>query len=222
MSDAKASEDANETPKVPPFPDLGRADGPWSFADAPATQAFVSFGPLKVPTFPTLHATLEIDAKTKLPAAVSIAMEQGSIHLQVFASPRGAGLWGSVRRQLARRVIAARGTAQAVEGEFGTELIVNRPLIIDEKPVGALVNRCVGIEGDRWMLRAVVGGREPVSDECVTKVNAFLSRCAVERGDAAFSPGSIMPLKLPEGGATVSTETLDSVGDVETEAGDDA
>jgi hypothetical protein len=214
--------DEKATPAVPPFPNLGRADGPWSFADAPADQAFVSFGPLKVPAFSTLHASLQLDAKTKLPGAVSIGMDDGSIQLQVFATPRGPGMWGSVRRLMARRVIAARGTAQAIEGEFGTELIVTRPIPIGGRLVGSLTSRCVGIEGDRWMLRAVVGGREPLSDECVAKVDAFLSRCAVDRGDAAHGVGRIMPLAFPVGGAAVSTEALEAGSEDEAVAGDGA
>ncbi|MBN2176090.1 MAG: DUF3710 domain-containing protein [Demequinaceae bacterium] len=217
----KAPAAKDSAPTVPPLPDLGRADGPWSLADAPADQAFVSFGPLKVPAFPTLHANLQIDVATKRPGAVAIGMEDGSIQLQVYAAPRGAGLWGDVRRAMARKVVMGRGTAQAVEGDFGPELVVNRPIPVGGRLVGNLVSRCVGIEGDRWMLRAVVGGRNPLTDECVAKVNNLLSHCAVDRGEEPLTPGTIMPLAFPVGGSPVeTTEMAPEPGEAGT--GDDA
>jgi hypothetical protein len=202
---AEEAAPAEEHTRRPPLPDLGRADGPWSFADAPPDQAFVSFGPLKVPAFPTLHATLELDAATKRPGAVSIGMEDGSIQLQVFAAPRGGGIWGDLRRSMARRVILGKGKAHAIEGEFGPELVVNRPLPVQGRLIGNITSRCVGIEGDRWLLRAVIGGIDPLTDACVHKVDSFLSRCAVDRGDEPYTPGTIMPLAFPTGGTPVET-----------------
>ena len=96
-----------------------------------------------------------------------------------------------------------KGTAQAIEGEFGPELIVNRPLPVRGKLVGNLTSRCVALEGDRWLLRAVVGGRDPLANDCVARVNDFLSRCAIDRGDEPYTPGTILPLAFPEGGTPV-------------------
>ena len=188
----------------PPFPDLGQADGPWSIENAPSDQPFISFGPLKIPAFPTLFVEIAVDPASRKAAAVSVALDSGSVEFKLIAAPRGGGLWSDLRRAIAREASAVGGTSQAVEGEFGTELIVTRPLPINKTTVSKLVSRCIGIEGDRWLLRATVGSPDALSDECVRKVNAFVSRCAVDRGDDPYGPGVVMALAFPQGGATLA------------------
>ncbi len=201
----KAAAEASPVPPQPPFPDLGRADGPWTFEDAPETQAFVSFGSLKVPAFPTLFARVEIDPKTKQAGAVSILVDDCSVQLQVLAGPRGGGLWGDVRRAITERVRRVGGRTQVVEGTFGPELIVNLPAPLAGGLVGIYTRRFFGVDGERWMIRASVGGPSALTDATVAKVDALVSRCAVERGDDVIVSGRVMALAFPTGqGAAVA------------------
>jgi hypothetical protein len=182
-----------------PFPDLGRADGPWSRADAPKTQALVSFGPIWVPAFPTLHASIEIDPKSKRAGAVSIQVEDCRVQLKVYAAPRGVSIWGDIRRGITQNARAAGGTSQVVEGPWGPELIVTLPVLVRPGVVPTLTQRYIGIEGDRWMIRASVSGASALTDVSAARIYDLLSRCAVERGDEAVSPGAVMELRFPEG-----------------------
>jgi hypothetical protein len=195
---------AAPVPTLPVFPDLGRADGPWSFADAPEGEAFVSFGALKVPAFPSLHTRVEIDPATKRVGAVSVLVDDCSVQLRVLAASRGAGLWGDVRRAITDRVRRSGGRTQVVEGTFGPELIVNLPMPLAGGLVGVYTRRFLGIDGDRWMIRVSAGGPSVLTDATVAKVDSLLSHCAVERGSDPVVSGRIMALAFPAGEGEVA------------------
>lgn len=193
----------DDAPALPPFPLLPHGTGPWTLADAPSDEAFIAFGPLRVPAIPTLHARLEIDPMVKRAGAVSVQIDDCRVQIQAVAGPRGGGQWHDTRRAVTNRVRSGGGTTQAVEGLFGTELVLSVPVRVNSGMVVNVVKRMVGIEGDRWMIRATVSGRSALTDETVSKTNAFLSHCAVDRGSEAISAGTVLPLAFPEGHAAV-------------------
>jgi hypothetical protein len=57
----------------------------------------------------------------------------------------------------------------------------------------------VGIDGDKWMLRAVVTGPSVTSDATIARVDAFLSHIAVDRGPGAHAEGEVLELAAPPG-----------------------
>jgi hypothetical protein len=59
--------------------------------------------------------------------------------------------------------------------------------------------RLVGVEGDRWVLRAVVTGLDVTTDETVDRVNALISHCAVDRGEEPIGAGTVLELMPPPG-----------------------
>lgn len=187
---------------IPPggeLAELTMGDGPWSLADAPVDQAFISFGPLRLPALPTMKARIEADRATQRLGAVTVLVHDCMAQIQVMAAPRGSGVWSGIRRALASRATAAGGSSQAVEGHFGTELITTLPRRTKDGLPGAEAIRFVGIDGDRWMLRCMVEGPSALSDATVEKVNALLSRCAVARGDEAMRAGEVIELAFPGG-----------------------
>lgn len=196
------------------LPELKRGKGPWSFADAPKREKFIDFGPLKVPAYPSLHARIEVEPVSRRVGAVSVRVDDCRVQLQVMAAPSGQGAWGGIRRAITRKVMALGGNAQAVEGEFGPELIVTVPIRTADNLPGAETARYVGVDGDRWTLRAVVTGPSALRDSTVERVNQFVTRCAVERGDEALGAGRVMELSLPRG------KVITDAGDVADPEGD--
>lgn len=182
-----------------PFPSLGRADGPWEYADAPSDAAFIAFGPLRVPAVATLQVRVEIDPKVQKAGAVSVRVDGCMLQLQLFAAPRGKGAWEDLRRQIARKAQALGGRTTAAEGSFGPELIVSLPARRADGLAADVSSRYVGVEGDRWTIRAVVQGGTALDKDVVAKVDDFLSRCAVDRGPINYGPGTVIPLELPDG-----------------------
>lgn len=176
------------------------ADGPWDADAAPAGQEFLDFGPLKLPSVPGLKVRLEIDPDRQEIGAVTVRVADCSVQLQVIAAARGMGQWTDTRKALIANLKERPGHHQVVEGHFGAEVI---GVLTGRTPQGVPIDatmRFQGIEGDRWMIRAVSSGPSVTQDQTVARVNALLSRCAVDVSDVHEPAGSVLPLTDPPGG----------------------
>ncbi|GMA33923.1 DUF3710 domain-containing protein [Demequina litorisediminis] len=174
------------------------AEGPWNLADAPEDTAFIDFGVLRVGTVDQLRFRPEYDAGTKTCGAVSVRSGDVQIH-QVVAAPRGESRWNVLRPQMTERLRGEGAHVTVEEGHFGPELAVLRG---HERPDGttvAIPMRVQAVDGDRWMLKVTSIGPTVHEAETRDKVNALVSRCAVDRGPAAAVAGSVMTLTPPPG-----------------------
>ena len=194
--------DATARPLDDGLGDIEHADGPWSLEQAPAERMFLDFGPLRLPAYGRMHARLEFDAKTRRMGAVSVHIADCEAQLQVIAAPRGQGLWTDMRRSITAKVKKQPGFQQTIEGRFGPELFAT---VTGRDRAGMMRDttiRYVGIDGDRWVLRAVVTGPTVTEDATIARVDAFLSQCAVDRGEEAIPTGTVLEL-TPAAGAPV-------------------
>ena len=179
--------------------ELTAAEGPWSLLDAPTDRAFIDFGPLRLPAIAGIKVRAEMDRESQRIGAVTVLVADCEVQLQVIATPRGQAGWTDVRRALAQHVQRKAGFVHTVEGRFGPELVVtltgrdSRDLLRD------VTFRHLGIDGDRWLLRAVIMGPSVAEDSTVARVDALLSQCAVDRGDQALPRGTVMALSKPPG-----------------------
>ena len=179
---------------------LVQAGGPWDVADAPQDNEFYDFGPLKLPAIPGMKARLEIDPDRQEIGAVTIRIDDCALQLQVIAKQRGASVWTETRKELLANLRNRPGHQQVIEGRYGAEVI---GVLTGRTTDGLLVDatmRFQGIEGDTWMIRAVSSGASVTHDAVVAKVDAFISRCAVERGEGDEPAGAVLPLTDPPGG----------------------
>ncbi len=180
--------------------DISVADGPWSLSAAPADPAFIDFGPLRLPAIAGIKARVEIDTRRRQVGAVSVLVNDCAVQLQVLAARAGKPLWPTVRRALIARLEKGAGHQQVLEGRFGAELLAvitvrdRNSSLTHDVPM-----RFVGIDGDKWMLRAVVTGPSVTSDATIERVDALLSRIAVERGSEARAEGEVLELTPPPG-----------------------
>lgn len=179
--------------------DITPSEGPWSLADAPADAEFLDFGPLRLPKIPGLRARVEMDMRTDRIGAVAVYVADGWVQLQVIGARSGNGAWTGVRRAIADRLKRGPGHQHIVEGRFGTELIATVTTRDEDGLLHDAVMRFVGIDGDRWLLRAVATGGSVTTDAAVARVDALLSRIAIDRGEEALTVGEVMELKAPPG-----------------------
>lgn len=198
--------------------DLTMASGPWDVADAPADAEFLDFGVLKLPALPGIKVRLEIDPQVREIGALTVRVADGALQLQVIAKQRGASIWTDTRQALVANLRARPGHQQVLEGRFGAEVI---GVLTGRTTEGVLVDstmRFQGIEGDDWMIRAVSSGASVTHDDMVARVDAFISRCAVDRnavaGGAEAPAGSVLPLSDPPGGMdALAAAQLSQAGD---------
>jgi hypothetical protein len=180
---------------------LTNAGGPWNVGEAPEGLDFYDFGPLKLPALPGLRARLEIDPDRNEIGAVTVRIGDSALQLQVIAKQRGVSQWADTRQALVANLRKRPGHQQVIEGHYGTEVI---GVLTGRTPEGVLLDatmRFQGVENDTWLIRAVSSGPSVTHDDVASRVDAFLSRCAVDPAAVAgVAPGTVIPLTDPPGG----------------------
>jgi hypothetical protein len=155
---------------VPPEPqhrerEVEETSGPWDVADAPQDGLTrIDLGSLRLPAVPGMELRVELNAQQKV---IGATLRTGESLLQVsaFAAPRTAGIWDSVREDLAKSASGQGGSLREVEGPFGPELagtIMATPAPVagqtaPPKPVRRAA-RFLGVDGPRWFLRGMISG----------------------------------------------------------------
>jgi hypothetical protein len=155
---------------VPPEPqhrerEVEETSGPWDVADAPQDGLTrIDLGSLRLPAVPGMELRVELNAQQKV---IGATLRTGESLLQVsaFAAPRAAGIWDSVREDLAKSASGQGGSLREVDGPFGPELagtIMATPAPVAGQtapptPVRRAA-RFLGVDGPRWFLRGMISG----------------------------------------------------------------
>ena len=127
-----------------------------------------------------------------------LAGQDGALEVQAFAAPRNGDLWGTVRPQIAGDITGRGGQAEEREGRFGTELVCQVPIRKPDGTVGLQPSRIIGINGERWMLRASFMGRPALQPEAAGEWEDALAQVVVRRGAVAMPVGEPIPATLPD------------------------
>ena len=174
-------------------------EGPWDSADAPEDGADrVDLGSLRLSAEEGRELRMQVDEQTGEVQSVMLAGQDGAIELRAFAAPRNGDLWGEVRPQIAADVAQRGGTASERDGRWGTELVCQLQVVLPDGSHAIQPSRIVGINGDRWMLRATFLGRPAVEPESSQDWEDALSRVVVHRGSHAMPSGDALPVTLPQ------------------------
>src|SRR5699024_236204 len=128
---------------------------------------------------------------------VSMVHGGGAMQLQVFAAPRGEGIWKSVRREIADGVRKRKGKADELYTDLGNELVSQVPVRTKDGRTGVRVTRFAGIDGPRWFLRAVFSGTAVTDKETRSALVSLLRGAVVDRGTEARPPRELLPLVAP-------------------------
>jgi hypothetical protein len=111
----------------------------------------------------------------------------------VFAAPRTDGIWDEVRAEIAQAMTADGVSPREVDGPYGIELTarVNTP----EGPADV---RFVGVDGPRWMVRALYQGAAAADPGREGALGEVLSGLVVVRDAEARPVREALPLQLPK------------------------
>ena len=175
-----------------------QGSGPWDSGDAPGDDIQrVDLGSLFVAAEEGRELRLQVDEQTGEVQSVLLAGEDGAVEVRAFAAARNGDLWGEVRPQIAADVAQRGGTATEREGRWGTELVCQMPAQMPDGTAAYQPSRIVGINGERWMLRATFLGRPAVEPESADSWEDAVTRIIVHRGTHAMPPGDALPVTLP-------------------------
>lgn len=188
------SELDQEYPKSAP-PDRETA-GPLDESEAGAVKPSVDLGSLRIEPKRGMQLRLEVEKTTNRVVAVTLEYDESTLQLQPFAAPRTSGLWHGIRAQIASQIASQGGKVVEQEGPFGLEVAAVVPVQMGEK-FGNRAVRFVGIDGPRWFLRGVIGGKAAIDPDAAATVHAMLRSVVVVRGSTPMPPRELLPLRVP-------------------------
>jgi hypothetical protein len=189
-SDAETSADDDTTARVA---------GPFDSEDVPADDVpRLDIGSLLIPGAEGFELRLQIDEQTEEVRSALLTKEDGAIELRAFAATRNGDLWSEVRPKIAADFAQRGGTATEREGRFGPELVCQLTVKTEDGRTGTQASRIIGINGERWMLRASFLGRPALEPEEAGDWEDALAQVVVRRGAGAMAVGEPLPATLPD------------------------
>lgn len=195
--DSGAGSDADGPPPVA----AARAQvGPRDVSEAPDDGVErIDFGGLKVPGVSGMEVSLEVDQASGQIIAATVVLGGGALQLQPVAAPRSGGFWPEVLTELRNNISASGGVVDEVAGLYGPELACQVPAVDPNGAKGLQPARFVGIEGPRWLLRAVFLGAATTDPKLTEVMEDVMRGCVLDRGGQPMAPGEPLPMRLPEG-----------------------
>ena len=155
-------------------------------------------GSVLVPAIAERELRLQVDEQSGQVRAVMLAGSDGACEFQAFAAPRNGDLWSEVRPQIAEDMARRGGQATEREGRWGTELVCQMPVRRPDGTTATQPSRIIGVNGDRWMLRASFLGRPALDPDATSEWEDALAQVVVRRGEQAMPVGEPLPVRLPE------------------------
>ena len=194
---SETTADAAEAPAASPAE--SRTDGPFDESQVAGDGVQrVDLGCLLIAPSEGRELRLQVDEKSGNVQAVMLTGQDGALEMQPFAAPRNGDLWGTVRPQIQADITGRGGQAEEREGRFGTELVCQVPVKKPDGTVGLQPSRIIGINGERWMLRASFMGRPALQPEASQDWEDALATVVVRRGAGAMPVGEPIPATLPD------------------------
>jgi hypothetical protein len=179
----------------------GRAapNGPWDSDDLPDDGLErVDLGSLLVAPVEGAELRLQVDEQTGEVTSAMLAADEGALELRAFAAPRNGDLWGEVRPQIAADVSHHGGTATERDGRWGIELVCQMQVVMPDGSQAIQPSRIIGVNGERWLLRATFLGQPAVEPDGARAWEDALAAVVVHRGTHAMPAGDALPLVLPD------------------------
>lgn len=199
VSDAAVAADSHDADKAALALKSAPADravaGPYDVTEVPQIRPYIDLGAIKVAPREGMQVRLDIEQQSKRIIAVSIDYEGSTMQAQAFSAPKSKGIWHTTRAEMANQLVAQQAQVQEQEGAFGPELVIT-----PAAESGAPVVRCFGVDGPRWLLRAIVVGPAATDPAHAKGLESIFREMIVVRGQAPMPPGEVLLLQMPDGG----------------------
>lgn len=185
---SKARAESLASDGEPPAPE----HGPWDVKHAPAGVQRLDLGSLLIPAVEGVEVRVQANPDGGVEQIVLVNGES-ALQLGVFAAPRTEGIWDEVRAEIAQAMASDGVSPREVRGPYGIELTarVNTP----EGPADV---RFVGVDGPRWMVRALYQGAAAADPSREGALGDVLSGLVVIRDEEARPVREALPLRLPK------------------------
>jgi hypothetical protein len=166
--------------------------GPYDIADAPDGVERLDLGSLQIPVIDGVAVQVQANNEGVV-QQIALTYEESALMLSVFAAPRGDEVWDEVRADIRKELTSGGARVTDIDGDYGPEL---RTRV--DTPDGQVELRFVGVEGPRWVLRAIFQGRAAVDPAAAGPLLDCLRGLVVNRGREAMPALEALPLRLPK------------------------
>jgi hypothetical protein len=165
--------------------------GPWDAEHAPEGVERLDLGSLLIPAIEGVEVRVQANPDGVVEVIVLVEGES-ALQLGVFAAPRTEGIWDEVRDEIAAAMAADGIQPAKIGGPYGLELTARV-----QTPEGPADVRFVGIDGPRWMVRALYQGPAAADPTYAGVLAQSLEGLVVVRDEEARPPREPLPLRLP-------------------------
>jgi hypothetical protein len=166
--------------------------GPWDAKWAPADVQRLDLGSLLIPAIDGVEVRVQANPDGVVEQVVLVVGES-ALQLGVFAAPRSEGIWREVRAEIAEAMTADGVAPKEVDGPHGVELVATV-----STPQGPADVRFVGVDGPRWMVRALFQGPAATDRSQEGALGLCLEGLVVVRDEEARPVREALPLRLPK------------------------
>jgi hypothetical protein len=167
--------------------------GPYDLSEAPDDLELIDLGSLKIPVVEGVEVRVQAAPDGSVQQILLIHRDS-VLQLAAFAAPRSQGIWDEARGDIKSSLFADGVAVEEEPGEYGPEL---RARV--RTPEGLKDLRFLGIDGPRWMVRAIYQG--PAAVDPATAAGPLaecLRNVVVDRGREAMPALEGLPLRLPK------------------------
>ncbi|MEU4556792.1 DUF3710 domain-containing protein [Actinoplanes sp. NPDC023936] len=166
--------------------------GPWDAKHAPEGVQRLDLGSLQIPAIEGVEVRVQANPEGGVEQVVLVDGES-ALQLGVFAAPKTEGIWDEVRAEIVAAMTSDGVAPQEVAGKYGTEL---RARVTT--PEGPADVRFVGVDGPRWMIRALYQGAAAADPGREGVLGEVLSGLVVVRDDEPRPVREPLPMRLPK------------------------
>ncbi|GID97086.1 DUF3710 domain-containing protein [Amorphoplanes digitatis] len=165
--------------------------GPYDSSQAPDGVQRLDLGSLLIPAVEGVEVRVQANPDGGIEQIVLVHGDS-ALQLGVFAAPRSEGIWDEVRAEIATAMKSDGAAPQEFDGPYGVELAARV-----ETPEGPADVRFVGVDGPRWMVRALFQGQAAAQPSAEGVLGECLRGLVVVRDEEARPVREALPLRLP-------------------------
>jgi hypothetical protein len=168
------------------------AIGPYDISEAPDGVERLSLGSLHIPIVDGVSVRVQANEEGVIQQVALIDADNALI-LSVLAAPRNESVWDEARAGIRKELSAGGAPVDEIrDSEYGTAL---RARVTT--PEGVVDLRFVGVDGPRWLLRAIFQGPVALDPDASPLLMDSLHGLVVDRGRDAMPVLEVLPLRLP-------------------------
>ncbi|GID98721.1 DUF3710 domain-containing protein [Paractinoplanes durhamensis] len=172
----------------PPAPE----HGPWDAKYAPEGVQRLDLGSLQIPAVEGVEVRVQANPEGGVEQIVLVDGES-ALQLGVFAAPKSEGIWDEVRAEIVEAMTSDGVAPREIQGPYGVELTARV-----NTPDGPADVRFVGVDGPRWMVRALYQGAAAADPGREGVLREVLAGLVVVRDAEARPVREALPLQLPK------------------------